>query len=75
MANKIIQWNIRGMKPNINELLLLIMRFCPAVVCLQETFLKDTDNININNFTSYDYIKHNNDRMKNEIGFQFRFFI
>ena len=62
MANKIIQWNLRGMKANYNELLLLIMGICPAVVCLQETFLKETDNININNFTSYNYINTNNER-------------
>ena len=62
MANKILQWNIRGMKPNLNELLLLIMGFCPAVVCLQETFLKETDKIDINNYTSYNYINTNTDR-------------
>ena len=62
MANKIIQWNIRGMKPNLNELLLLIGNLCPTVICLQETFLKEKDTITIHNLTSYDYVNNNTDR-------------
>ena len=57
MANKIIQWNCRGLKPNYNELLLLIMGLCPAVICLQETFLKAEDNKTIKDFTLYNFIK------------------
>ena len=62
MANKIIQWNIRSIKPNLNELLLLIGNVCPTVICLQETFLKEKDNITICNFTSYNYVNNNTDR-------------
>ena len=61
MAYKIIQWNIRGIKSNLNELLLLIGNLCPTVICLQETFLKEKD-ITIRNFTSYDYVNNNTDR-------------
>ena len=45
MGRKIIQWNCRGLKANINELLFLTQ--CPSIICLQETFLKQNDNINI----------------------------
>ena len=62
MADKIIQWNCRGLKPNFNELLILIMSLCPAVVCLQETFLKSDDNINMRDFTLYNFIKTTGER-------------
>ena len=55
MAHKIIQWNCRGLKPNINELHLQIATLCPALLCLQETFLKQNDNINIKNYEQYNY--------------------
>ena len=45
MGQKIIQWNCRGLKGNINELLLLKTQECPAVTCLQETFFKQGDNL------------------------------
>ena len=44
MANKLIQWNCRGLRANFNELLLLLTGLCPSIICLQETFLKPTDN-------------------------------
>ena len=50
------------MKPNLNELLLLIGNLCPTVICLQDTVLKEKDNITIHNFTSYDYVNNNTDR-------------
>ena len=46
MANKLIQWNCRGLKANFNELLLLLTGLCP-IICLQETFLKPGDNLDI----------------------------
>ena len=33
------------------------------MICLQETFLKKNDNVTIRNFTSYDYINNNADRV------------
>ena len=40
--HKIIQWNCRGLKPNYNEVSLLISKYNPSVFCFQETFLKPT---------------------------------
>ena len=31
MANKLIQWNCRGLKANFNELLLLLTGLCPSI--------------------------------------------
>ena len=53
MANKLIQWNCRGLRSNFDELSLLIQNHNPIAVCLQETFLKETDNINIRGFNLY----------------------
>ena len=50
------------MKPNLNELLLLIGNLHPTVICLQETFLKEKDNITIHNFTSYKCVNNYTDR-------------
>ena len=47
MANKLIQWNCRGLKANFNELLLLLTGLCPSIICLQETFLKPNDNLKV----------------------------
>ena len=32
MANKLIQWNCRGLKANFNELLLLLTGLCPSII-------------------------------------------
>ena len=53
MGQNIIQWNCRGIKANLNDLLLLQAEIHPAIICLQETFLKENDKINIKNFESY----------------------
>ena len=50
-----IQWNCRGFKVNFNELSLLIQNPNPVALCLQETHLKDTDNIRIKNYTIYNH--------------------
>ena len=60
--NKIIQWNIRGAKVNYCELLLLITKYCPAIICLQETHLKNNSALNMKNYYSYNYIKQHTDR-------------
>ena len=54
--HKIIQWNCRGLKPNYNELYLLISEYIPSVFCLQETFLKPDDNISLRRFNIYKYL-------------------
>ena len=53
MANKLIQWNCRGLKANFNELILLLTGMCPSIICLQETFLKPSDNLNIRGYNIF----------------------
>ena len=54
--HKIIQWNCRGLKPNYNEVLLILSLLKPSVLCLQETYLKPDDNLNFKGFNMYNYI-------------------
>ena len=54
--HKIIQWNCRGLKPNYNEVSLLISEYNPSVFCFQETFLKPDDNISLRGFNIYNYV-------------------
>ena len=54
--HKIIQWNCRGLKPNYNEVSLLISEYNPSVFCFQETFLKTDDNISLRGFNVYNYV-------------------
>ena len=54
--HKIIQWNCRGLKPNFNEVSLLISKYNPSVFCFQETFLKPDDNISLKGFNIYNYV-------------------
>ena len=56
MAYKIIQWNCNGYKANYDELLQLIAELNPTTICLQETFKKHSDKLNIKTFEQYDYI-------------------
>ena len=62
MANKSIQWTCRGLKANFNELLLLLTGLCPSIICLQETFLKPSDNLNIRGYNMYNHIYQSGDR-------------
>ena len=54
--HKIIQWKCRGLKPNYNEVSLLISEYNPSVFCFQETFLKPDDNISLQGFNIYNYV-------------------
>ena len=56
MCNKILQWNCRGIRANYKELLLLLNKYNPKVVCLQESFLKDKNQLNIKCFQSYSHL-------------------
>jgi len=49
----ILQWNIRGLQANREELDLLSSNLDPTVICLQETFLKESKNINFKHYSSY----------------------
>ena len=53
MTNSVIQWNCSGLRPIFDELSILIVKHNPLAVCLQETFLKDTDNITVRGFNLY----------------------
>ena len=53
--HKIIQWNCRGLKPNYNEVSLLISEYNPSVFCFQDAFLKPDDNISLKGFNIYIY--------------------
>ena len=58
MANtSIIQWNCRGIKPNFNEVKILADQHKAVLLCLQETFLNDTD-YTIRGFSCYNKICH-----------------
>ena len=46
----IIQWNCRGLKASYNEILILMSLFSPSVICLQETFLEQSDDISLRDF-------------------------
>ena len=37
MTNLVIQWNCRGLRPNFDELSILVVKHNPLAVCLQET--------------------------------------
>ena len=50
MKNTIIQWNCRGLRANYDELQLLLNDNDPAVVCLQETYLKESNNVTFRNY-------------------------
>jgi len=50
---KLLQWNIRGLQANREELELLISQTHPSVICLQETFLKKNKFTNFKRFSSY----------------------
>ena len=52
----IIQWNCRGLKANYNEILILMSLFSPSVICLQETFLKQSDNVSFRDFNMFNHI-------------------
>ena len=53
MQNRIIQWNCRDLKANYKETLLLLKDYEPAALCLQETHLKDSDNVSIKTYTAF----------------------
>ena len=49
----VVQWNCRGVRPNYEEVLLLVSHHNPDVICLQETFVKSTDKVRFRGFSSY----------------------
>jgi len=47
MSLKAIQWNIKGYTNNYNQLLILIKKYSPQIISLQETHIQYTNNIPI----------------------------
>ena len=72
MAHKIIQWNCRGNKANYDELPLLIAELNPTAICLQETFQKHSDKLNIKTFEQYDYIHDTGKRASGRVSILIR---
>ena len=62
MNNKIVHWNCRGLRANFNDILLLLTTLTPAVLCLQETFLKGNDTLTFKDYSSYNHIHSQCDR-------------
>ena len=62
MTNSVIQWNCCGLRPNFDKLSLLMVKHNPLAVCLQETFLKDTDTINVRGFNLYNKFQETENR-------------
>ena len=56
MPNSIIQWNCGGIRANYEKLQLLLDKYNPKVVCPQETFIKENNQININNYQDYNHL-------------------
>jgi len=48
-----LQWNIRSIQANREELQVLFRDCNPSVVCIQETLLKDTSNVGFRNHSLY----------------------
>ena len=53
MSNNILHLNCRSIKANFEELTLLINKQKPVAVCLQETFLKDSDKFQLKYHSCY----------------------
>ena len=53
MTNNILLWNCRSIKANVEELNVLVDKQKPVAVCLQETFLKDSDGFTLKDHSCY----------------------
>ena len=67
MINSDIQWNCCGLRPNFDELSILIIKHNPPAVFLQETFLKDTDNTTVRGFNLYHKIQETENRASGSV--------
>ena len=67
MSNKIIQWNCRGIRAKYEELFLFLNKYNPKVVCLQETFLKDKNQLNIKHFHLHNHHYKDGDRASEDV--------
>ena len=53
MSNSILQWNCRGFSANFEEISVLIDKYKPVALCLQETFLSDTSKVSLKYHSIY----------------------
>ena len=51
--NYIIQWNCRGLRSNREDIELLISKYSPAAICLQETLLKPGQIQSFKHYSTY----------------------
>ena len=51
--NYIIQWNCRGLRSNREDIELLISKYSPAAICLQETMLKRDQTQTFKHYSAY----------------------
>ena len=51
--NYIIQWNCRGLSSNREDIELLISKYSPAAICLQETLLKPNQTQTFRHYSAY----------------------
>src|SRR6266576_4499571 len=58
MTIQILQWNTNGVYKHFNKLKLLIDKFHPLIIAIQETYLKPIHQINLNNYSVFrrDYV-------------------
>ena len=49
----IIQWNCRSIKPSYKEIKGIMTNYNPDIICLQETLLKEKDNITSKGYNTY----------------------
>src|SRR5271154_3951820 len=50
---KLLFWNIRSMLNKFDEINAVIQIHCPMIIIIMETWLKPSDNFQINNFNTY----------------------
>ena len=68
MSNKLLQWNCRSIKANYEELTLLVNELKPVAVCLQETFLKDSDQLTLKYHSCFFKNCNDNDKASGGVG-------
>jgi len=49
----ILQWNCRGLNANLPEIDILIQKFAPAAICLQETLQNNIKPINLRKYSHF----------------------
>ena len=63
----LIQWNCRGIRVNYEELQHLSTSHNPKIVCLQKTFLKESNTIKLKNYTLYNHFKKDGNRASSSV--------